>query len=361
MAEAQLHQSLNEAQSQLVEASKGAAADAPNRGAAGAAAAGGKRAASAAPKPSGTATKTKADAGRPSTAEAAAAPPPRQSDDGALVEEVCSCSLTLFFPTPITGRSPAARARYRPAAHAMSVLPQLSATLSLRLPCRLARQPARAACASAVSATALACGHPRCRAATRACHAATRACCGLTRVHRHARAHLSRRAQEKLVELVLNQDRNVAIAIAKRQQQHAAEGSRLEAGEAAERGKARAVRRSSVVRPAAPPRAVEPFTSPIPKDAAPPEPPAPPPAVEPAPKAGGKGKNVGKGKGAAPPKAKSSNKLLALQYVKPGEKPKGVKGWMRDLDARGWSKKKTALVRAPPAHACRRARAGTRT
>ena len=43
-----------------------------------------------------------------------------------------------------------------------------------------------------------------------------------------------------------------------------------------------------------------------------------------------------------------STKLLALQHQRPGEKPKGVKGWIRDLDARGWSKKKTALVRTPP-------------
>ena len=64
---------------------------------------------------------------------------------------------------------------------------------------------------------------------------------------------------------------------------------------------------------------------------------------------GGKGAGKG-GKGAkslaAPPKqkAKASTKLLSLQHQRPGEKPKGVKGWMRDLDARGWSAKKTALA-----------------
>ena len=66
----------------------------------------------------------------------------------------------------------------------------------------------------------------------------------------------------------------------------------------------------------------------------------------------GKGKSSKKGGGKVVPKAqpakKESTKLKALQYQKPGEKPKGLKGWMKELDARGWSKKKTAIVR----HCC---------
>ena len=42
---------------------------------------------------------------------------------------------------------------------------------------------------------------------------------------------------------------------------------------------------------------------------------------------------------------KESTKLASLQYYRPGDKSKGVKGWMNELGARGWTKKKTAIVR----------------
>ena len=35
--------------------------------------------------------------------------------------------------------------------------------------------------------------------------------------------------------------------------------------------------------------------------------------------------------------------MAALRHVRPGEKPKGLKKWTIELDARGWSKKKTSL------------------
>ena len=51
---------------------------------------------------------------------------------------------------------------------------------------------------------------------------------------------------------------------------------------------------------------------------------------------------AGGGKSKGP---KESTKMAALRHVRPGEKPKGLKKWLLELDARGWSKKKTALVR----------------
>ena len=58
-------------------------------------------------------------------------------------------------------------------------------------------------------------------------------------------------------------------------------------------------------------------------------------------KGGGKGAKGAKGGGEK--KKKESTKLASLQYWRPGEKRRGVKGWIKELDARGWSKKKTAL------------------
>lgn len=57
---------------------------------------------------------------------------------------------------------------------------------------------------------------------------------------------------------------------------------------------------------------------------------------------GGKAKS-GKGAKGAPAK-KESTKLMALQYKRTGEKPKGIKRWIKDLESRGWSKKKTVLA-----------------
>jgi hypothetical protein len=158
---------------------------------------------------------------------------------------------------------------------------------------------------------------------------------------------LPSRAQEKLKQLVLAKEAA-----------HKAEGERIAAAERAERERLRVHRRNSVMQAAAAsvkPRTSEPFLSPIP----------PMPGTEPAAAAAtpsGKGSAAKPGKGGsaakpgakggkpsalgAPPKnpgKKSSTKMLALQHNRPGEKPKGVKGWMRDLDARGWSVKKTML------------------
>ena len=78
---------------------------------------------------------------------------------------------------------------------------------------------------------------------------------------------------------------------------------------------------------------------------------------------GGKGKAGAKGskkKVSAPPKKKQSNKMAALQHNRPGEKPKGFKKWFLELEARGWSEKKTRLVRGAlrmrPPHAAPAAR-----
>lgn len=159
-----------------------------------------------------------------------------------------------------------------------------------------------------------------------------------------ARSARSRRvhslSQEKLKQLVLAKEAA-----------HKAAGEKIAAAEREERERLRNHRRNLVIQAAnaaIKPRSVEPFTSAIP----------PMPGTEPQPAAAakgagakGKGGSAAKAKGGksslgAPPKnpgKKSSTKMLALQHNRPGEKPKGVKGWIRDLDARGWSVKKTML------------------
>ena len=147
----------------------------------------------------------------------------------------------------------------------------------------------------------------------------------------------------------------------------------------AERARAREVRQQAIFDAAlrVPKRADDPFRGPLPEWV---DPDAPPPAAEAAiseagsqdaaslwkaagakatAKSGGKAGKAGKGGKASGAKAgakgsekkekpkKESTKLASLQYFRPGEKRKGVKGWIKELDARGWSKKKTALV---PAH-----------
>jgi hypothetical protein len=128
-----------------------------------------------------------------------------------------------------------------------------------------------------------------------------------------------------------------------RQRQQTEQGMAVKSGWAKEREQQRAFRRKAVVRSNAPPRANDPFTGLIP----PYQEPAPPPAAAPPPAddkgKGGKGAKGAKGKAGAAPAKKQSTKLLSLQHQRPGEKPKGVKGWIKELDARGWSKKKTAL------------------
>ena len=135
----------------------------------------------------------------------------------------------------------------------------------------------------------------------------------------------------------------------KRQQQHKARLEQTRATEAEQRQQQRKARREAIMRARArPARKSDPFTGVVP-----PMPPPEPPAAAAAtanPKGGrGGGRAGGRGGGRAggAPK-KASTKLLSLQHQRPGEKPKGVKGWIRDLDARGWSKKKTALVRTAP-------------
>ena len=151
-------------------------------------------------------------------------------------------------------------------------------------------------------------------------------------------------SQEKLKALVQAHD-----------SQHKAKGAQKAVAERAEREKLRIHRRTSVIAASAAaikPRATEPFKSPIPP--MPGSEQAAAAAATPAAKGGAKGKGgsaakPGKGGksslGAPPanPGKKSSTKMLALQHNRPGEKPKGLKKWTIELDARGWSKKKTAL------------------
>ena len=163
-------------------------------------------------------------------------------------------------------------------------------------------------------------------------------------------------SQEKLLELVKDHDRNIAKSLAKKQQRHWLEASKVSQIAAEQREKARQYRRETIARSKAPPRQVDPFSSPLPVwagHAPPPADDAPAAASEQGSK-GGKGKAGAKGKGKAQPvapKKKMSNKLASLQHQRPGEKPKGVKGWIRDLNARGWSVKKTTLVRTRDAMA----------
>ena len=39
-----------------------------------------------------------------------------------------------------------------------------------------------------------------------------------------------------------------------------------------------------------------------------------------------------------------ATKLASLMYFRPGEKRKGLRMWTTELEARGWSKKKTSLA-----------------
>ena len=155
-------------------------------------------------------------------------------------------------------------------------------------------------------------------------------------------------SQEKLLELVKDHDRNIAKSLAKKQQRHWLEASKVSQIAAEQREKARQYRRETIARSKAPPRQVDPFSSPLPVWAGH----APPPADDAPAAASEQGSKGGKGK-AQPvaPKKKMSNKLASLQHQRPGEKPKGVKGWIRDLNARGWSVKKTTLVRTRDAMA----------
>ena len=159
------------------------------------------------------------------------------------------------------------------------------------------------------------------------------------------------RSQEKLKVMVQAQDaaRKAAAekeaAAAKAARDRAREQRRLAVFAAAEKAK--------------PVRTADPFSSPIPpmpgSEAA--------LALEAAAAKGGKGgAAVKKGGSATKPGAKGgakagssviakapalgkgkkqSTKMAALQHNRPGEKPKGLKKWSLELDARGWSEKKT--------------------
>ena len=133
-----------------------------------------------------------------------------------------------------------------------------------------------------------------------------------------------------------------------RQQQHVAAAAERNKLAVAERAKRRAELRHAILTASSGAKSENPFVGPIVDPAA-----AASSSEEPAKAGGAKGKGAkgkagkgAKGKAPAPPPGKkSSSKMLALQHTRPGEKPKGLKKWMNELDARGWSKKKTALVR----------------
>ena len=132
----------------------------------------------------------------------------------------------------------------------------------------------------------------------------------------------------------------------------------------AERGHARKQRQTRIMNAALNlgARNEAPFSRPIPEYV---DPDAPPPAAAPPPAtastrsmsmsemwqaaaaAKAKGAKVAKPAAKPPPKKekKESTKLASLQYYRPGDKSKGVKGWMNELGARGWPKKKLAIVR----------------
>ena len=71
-------------------------------------------------------------------------------------------------------------------------------------------------------------------------------------------------SQEKLLELVKDHDRNIAKSLAKKQQRHWLEASKVSQIAAEQREKARQYRRETIARSKAPPRQVDPFSSPLP-------------------------------------------------------------------------------------------------
>ena len=307
-----LEATMQQAHTKLTEVAKQPAtqpggAKAPGQGASSSSNPNLKRASSAGPKPNPAKPPEKA---RPSTADAAA--PTRTSAEFTLIEEVSRAHQALAWPQ----RLPSAALARRP-------LP-LVCTPDLFLSLK--------------------------RFTASTLIAFLRACLPSPRFAK----------QEKIVEMVLNQDRNVAAAVAKRQQQHFVDKGKVLSVWADERSKSRAIRQTNVMRKAAPPaRKTEPFTSPLPVAAGHAEAPAASSrAPSAAPPKGGKGAGMPGARRGSSSKAiapafskKQSSKMVSLQHNRPGDKPKGLKGWIRDLDARGWSKKKTAMVRGRAASA----------
>ena len=125
-----------------------------------------------------------------------------------------------------------------------------------------------------------------------------------------------------------------------RQQQHRDEQSRMRSRLAVERAEGKDGRRERSIISYVPPkkRSVVPFDL----DAKPTTAEAPAAAGATAKgKAGGKGKAKGGSKPAAAGNAKGkSTKLASMQYRRKGETNKGLRGWVNELDSRGWTEKK---------------------